>query len=181
MKTIAAILEEMKEVCTAVDNEQYQSFVELLKEDGRFFFSGEGRSGLVAKAIAMRLMHSGKTVFAVGETTTPAIQENDILIVLSGSGKTGQAMAVSENASKNGAKVILVTTSREAVQNHVFSGGLVVPAATKYRLPGEPETLQPLGNQFDQAAHLLLDAAIIDSLEEKDANDEMKKNHTNLE
>ncbi len=181
MKTTAAILEEMRAVCTAVDAEQYQSFVELLKGDERFFFAGEGRSGLVAKAIAMRLMHSGKTVYVVGETTTPAISENDILIVLSGSGKTGQAMSVSENASKTGSKVFLVTTSKEAVQNPVFAGCLVIPAATKYRLSGEPKTIQPLGNQFDQAAHLLLDAAIIDSLDENDVNDEMKKNHTNLE
>jgi 6-phospho-3-hexuloisomerase len=60
MNTVLKVLEEMKAVCSNVVPEDYESFVKLLKEDKRFFFTGEGRSGLVAKAIAMRLMHSGK-------------------------------------------------------------------------------------------------------------------------
>lgn len=181
MRTISTVLEEMQAVCTQVVPEEYMSFVQLLKENKRFFFTGEGRSGLVAKAIAMRLMHSGKTVYVVGETTTPAIEKEDILIVLSGSAKTGQAVSVSESASKSGARVFLVTTNKEALRKALYSGGMQIPAATKYRLPDEPDTIQPLGNQFDQAAHLIMDAAIIDSLADKNSNDELKKKHANLE
>lgn len=181
MDTILTILKEMRAVCTHVDKNEYDSFVALLKSDARFFFTGEGRSGLVAKAIAMRLMHSGKTVYVLGETTTPAIQENDILIVLSGSAKTGQTISFSENAFNAGAKVFLITTNKEAIHQPCFTGGMQIPAATKYRLSGEPVTIQPLGNQFDQAAHLILDAAIIDSLSERNSNEEMVKKHTNLE
>ncbi|PWW20543.1 3-hexulose-6-phosphate isomerase [Cytobacillus oceanisediminis] len=172
MNTVLKVLEEMKAVCSNVVPEDYESFVKLLKEDKRFFFTGEGRSGLVVKAIAIRLMHSGKTVYVLGETTTPAIQENDILIVLSGSAKTGQTISFSENASKSGAKVFLITTNKEAINQPCFTGGMHIPAATKYRLSGEPDTIQPLGNQFDQAAHLILDAAIIDSLSERNSNEE---------
>ncbi|RSD27026.1 6-phospho-3-hexuloisomerase [Mesobacillus subterraneus] len=181
MNTITTVLKEMQAVCMNVEAEQYASFVELLKEDRRFFFTGEGRSGFVAKAIAMRLMHSGKTVYVVGETTTPAIQENDILVVMSGSGKTAQALNISESAHETGARVFLVTTNEEALQLPFISGGIRIPAATKYRIEGEPETIQPLGNQFDQAAHLILDAAIIDSLAEGKTNEELRKNHSNLE
>jgi 6-phospho-3-hexuloisomerase len=181
MKTISTVLEEMRAVCLKVDAEEYASFVELINEDRRFFFTGEGRSGFVAKAIAMRLMHSGKTVYVVGETTTPAIQENDILIVLSGSGKTHQALNISESAHRAGAKVFLITTNQEALQLPFISGGMRIPAATKYRLSGEPETIQPLGNQFDQAAHLIMDAAIIDSLTEGKTNEELRQKHSNLE
>ncbi|MCM3124215.1 MULTISPECIES: 6-phospho-3-hexuloisomerase [unclassified Mesobacillus] len=181
MKTIAAVIEEMQKVCLNVDAEEYASSVQLLKEDRRFFFTGEGRSGFVAKAIAMRLMHSGKTVYVVGETTTPAIQETDILVVLSGSGKTAQALNISESAHRAGATVFLITTNEEALQLPFISGGVRIPAATKYRHVDEPETIQPLGNQFDQAAHLILDAAIIDSLAEGKTNEELVKKHSNLE
>ncbi|CAM3958275.1 6-phospho-3-hexuloisomerase [Mesobacillus thioparans] len=181
METIAAVLEEMQKVCLNVHAEEYSSFVQLLKEDRRFFFTGEGRSGFVAKAIAMRLMHSGKTVYVVGETTTPAIQETDILVVLSGSGKTAQALNISESANRAGATVFMITTNEEALQLPFISGGVRIPAATKYRHTDEPETIQPLGNQFDQAAHLILDAAIIDSLAEGKTNEELVKKHSNLE
>lgn len=181
MNTISTILKEMQTVCMDVNSEEYASFVQLLKEDRRFFFTGEGRSGFVAKAIAMRLMHSGKTVYVVGETTTPAIQENDILIVLSGSGKTAQALNISESAHRAGAAVFMITTNDEALQLPFISGGMRIPAATKYRLADEPETIQPLGNQFDQAAHLIMDAGIIDSLEAGKTNEELRKKHSNLE
>ena len=36
---------------------------------------GAGRSGLVAKAFAMRLMHLGLEAFVVGETITPALNK----------------------------------------------------------------------------------------------------------
>ncbi|MDQ0175914.1 6-phospho-3-hexuloisomerase [Bacillus chungangensis] len=181
METIHTILNEMQAVCRKVDKDEYESFVQLLKQNQRFFFTGEGRSGLVAKAIAMRLMHSGKTVFVVGETTTPAIEKGDILIVLSGSAKTVQTLNIYENASKQGAKIFLITTNQEALQNSFCHNGLYIPAATKYRLPSEPATIQPLGNQFDQAAHLLLDAAIIDSLSNENTHETLKKKHANLE
>lgn len=178
MNTISTVLIEMKEVCTNINEKEYRQLVDLFKKDLRFFFTGEGRSGLIAKVIAMRLMHSGKTVFVIGETTTPAITERDALIVLSGSGKTANTLNVLESASKVGAPIFMITTNTEVLAQY---NGLCIPAATKYRLPNEPETIQPLGNQFDQAAHLILDAAIIDSLDSLQTNDTLKNKHSNLE
>ncbi|WP_078382058.1 6-phospho-3-hexuloisomerase [Sutcliffiella halmapala] len=181
MNTISTILDELRTVCSQVSEEEYSALVQLLQEDRTFYFAGEGRSGLVAKAIAMRLMHGGKRVFVIGETTTPAIGSSDVLIVLSGSGKTAQTVHIGESAFKVGAHVFLVTTNRDALSSTWCSGGLLIPAATKHRLPSEPSTIQPLGNQFDQSAHILLDAAIIDSLQSSSLQEEMKKIHLNLE
>lgn len=181
MKTISTILEELSAVCSNVSSKQYEELIKLLKQDRTFYFAGEGRSGLVAKAIAMRLMHGGKRVHVIGETTTPAIKASDVLIILSGSGKTMQTVHVGESAAKAGAEVFLVTTNQEALSHDWCHAGLRIPAATKHRLPEEPATIQPLGNQFDQSAHIILDAAIIDSLQSDHLQDEMKKKHSNLE
>ncbi|MGZ4892148.1 MAG: SIS domain-containing protein, partial [Halobacteriota archaeon] len=54
----------------------------------RLFVMGAGRSGLVVKGFAMRLMHLGFNVYVVGETVTPAVETDDLLIVISGSGET---------------------------------------------------------------------------------------------
>jgi 6-phospho-3-hexuloisomerase len=45
----------------------------LVEAAPRIFAAGAGRSGLGVRALGMRLMHLGKTVYVVGETTTPSL------------------------------------------------------------------------------------------------------------
>ena len=179
LKVISTILKELQTVCNDISDKEYRSLVSLLRKDCTFYFAGEGRTGLVAKVIAMRLMHAGKKVYVVGETITPAIEVDDVLILLSGSGKTNQVVYLGEKASKCGAHVFFITTNKQAIKQDWCKEALHIPAATKCRFPNESETIQPLGNQFDQSAHIILDAAIIDSLEE--TKQKMKDIHSNLE
>lgn len=181
MNVISTILKELQSVCNNISKSDYEALVSLLQRDDSFYFAGEGRSGLVAKAIAMRLMHAGKKVYVVGETITPAIERNDVLIMLSGSGETNQIVHLGKQASENGAYVFLVTTNKKAMNQTWCMNGLHIPAATKRRLPDEPKTIQPLGNQFDQSAHIILDAAIIDSVKSINIQQKMSKKHSNLE
>ncbi|MGK7378777.1 6-phospho-3-hexuloisomerase [Planococcus sp. 1R117A] len=181
MKTPFLVLKEMEQVIIGIDEEQYRHFVNILQKDSRFFIFGEGRSGLIGKAIAMRLMHCGKVVHVVGETTTPSIQNGDILLIISGSGSSLQLTGICQNASKQGAHIALVTTNKAKLKEDWCTSGLVIPAATKKRAEGEPSTIQPLGNQFDQAVHLVLDSAIIDGPYTGNSHETLRENHTNLE
>lgn len=180
MDTIQNIVEEMKTVLSRIELEQYKRLVELLQQDRRFFLTGEGRSGFVMKAVAMRLMHAGKTVYAVGETVTPAMRDGDVLLVLSGSGTTASSVHVAQQAQKSGAELFLVTADEDALRSAPFRQGLVIPAATKSNKHQDRKTIQPLGNQFDQAAHLVLDAAVIDAIGGT-SFDSLKARHANLE
>lgn len=180
MKTIQTIVDEMVTVSKAVQEEEYLQLVQLFQQNSRFFFTGEGRSGFIMKAVAMRMMHAGKTVFVVGETITPSITQEDVLLVLSGSGTTPSSVYVAQQAKKSGATIFLITADADALKTAPFSKGLVIPAATKSHKHHTRTTIQPLGNQFDQAAHLILDASIIDATQET-SYDSMKKNHANLE
>lgn len=54
----------------------------------RWFFTGQGRSGLVAQMVAMRFMHLGLNTHFIGEASAPSIQLEDVLILISGSGAT---------------------------------------------------------------------------------------------
>ncbi|PZE21126.1 6-phospho-3-hexuloisomerase [Paenibacillus xerothermodurans] len=181
MATINQVIEEVAGVLHNCKMQEYDNLVDLLRQDVRFFFTGEGRSGLVAKMIAMRLMHSGKRVFVTGETTTPSIRKGDALIVITGSGSTPSIVHVCKSASQQDAYVFAVTTNAELYKESWCDGILHVPAATKQRAHNEPPTIQPLGNQFDQSVHLLLDAAIIDSLSEGHTHESLRTQHTNLE
>jgi 6-phospho-3-hexuloisomerase len=181
MKSIIdTVASEMTTVLTNVSEEEALHFSQKLNEAKRIFVTGEGRSGLMGKAFAMRLMHGGYTVYVIGETITPSIEEGDLLIAISGSGSTGAIYQFAAKAKEAGAKVLLVTTNKEAKIATISDGALVIPAATKYRRPEEPSTIQPLGNQFDQAVHLVLDAIIIGTLQaskEQTSYEEMTKRH----
>ncbi|MFX0560481.1 6-phospho-3-hexuloisomerase [Tepidibacillus infernus] len=185
-KLIDTIVEEMENVLSNVKEEEAISFSNYLKRVNRIFVYGEGRSGFMAKAFAMRLMHSGYHVYVIGETITPSIEKGDVLIAITGSGETDTIYQFALKAKKIEAKVGVVTTNESSKIARISDFILKIPAATKYRRPEEPDTIQPLGNQFDQAVHLLLDAIIIYLLQSEtslnaDLNDELRKRHTNLE
>lgn len=182
--TITTVANEVSNVLANVNEEQAISVMETLQKANRIFVLGEGRSGLMGKAFAMRLMHASFSVYVVGETITPSIQQDDLLVAISGSGTTSSIVQFAKKAREVGANVLTVTTNPNSQLAEISETLLTIPAATKYRHVDEPETIQPLGNQFDQSLHLLLDAIIIYSLNKTKGNDvheEMKNRHSNLE
>ncbi|UCZ53860.1 6-phospho-3-hexuloisomerase [Bacillus shivajii] len=182
--TIQQVANEVSEVLSNLEETEALRVSEELLKAKRIFVLGEGRSGLMGKAFAMRLMHADFNVYVVGETITPSIQSGDLLVAISGSGTTGQIVEFANKAKEVGAKVLAVTTNRKSPLAELSEVTLRVPAATKHRPPDEPDTIQPLGNQFDQSLHLLLDAIIIFTINKSKGNDfhqEMKNRHSNLE
>jgi 6-phospho-3-hexuloisomerase len=181
---IETVASEITNVLGQISEQEALNLSRELQSRKRIFVLGEGRSGLMGKAFAMRLMHGGFSVYVIGETITPSIQEDDLLVVISGSGSTGAIYQSAKKAKENGANVFLVTTNKESDLARISNGLLVIPAATKYRRPHEPTTIQPLGNQFDQSVHLVLDAIIIATLQSDNSDStykEMADRHNNLE
>ncbi|HEX2132129.1 MAG TPA: 6-phospho-3-hexuloisomerase [Actinophytocola sp.] len=159
---LETIQDELAAVLPRVDRERLAAFTDRLADAGRVFVAGEGRSGLMARAFAMRLMHLGSTVFVVGETITPAVEPGDTLVAVSGSGATAGTVRVAEQARDTGATVLAVTTDPGSPLARAADTVLEVPAATKHRRAGEASTNQPLSSLFDQATHLVLDAVTLD-------------------
>ncbi|WP_422124363.1 6-phospho-3-hexuloisomerase [Planococcus sp. X10-3] len=181
---IETVANEVSTVLSSISEKEALNLSDRIKTAKRIFVYGEGRSGLMGKAFAMRLMHGGSTVFVIGETITPSIEKDDLLVAISGSGSTGAILQFASQAKAAGADVFLVTTNKESKIAEICSGVLIIPAATKYRRESEPPTIQPLGNQFDQSVHLVLDAIIIHSLQkdgQPSSHEEMKNRHANLE
>ncbi|SFF83261.1 3-hexulose-6-phosphate isomerase [Halobacillus alkaliphilus] len=182
-QTIQTVSNEISEVLSRIDENQATEVSLSINQAARIFVTGEGRSGLMGKAFAMRLMHGDYPVYVTGETITPSIKDGDLLIAISGSGSTASIYQQALSAQQAGAEIIAITTNPESKLAEISDKQLIVPAATKKRLPIEPETIQPLGNQFDQSLHLLLDAIIIYSLNQRPMSsyEEMTKRHSNLE
>ncbi|AKU25410.1 6-phospho 3-hexuloisomerase [Geobacillus stearothermophilus] len=183
---IWTIVDEIREVLINIDEDQLSVFAGRLNRAQRIFVYGEGRSGLMGKAFAMRLMHGGYQVFVVGETITPSIREGDLLVLVSGSGSTSSIYNFAVKAKEVGAQIGLITANLESNVTNISDFLLIIPAATKYRLSHEPRTIQPLGNQFDQSVHIVLDALVLYALKDKnnldiDINEALRKQHANLE
>lgn len=183
MDALATIRREIDQVLNQVKEEAIFQFATTLQENTQaLFVIGEGRSGFMAKAFAMRLMHLGAKVFVVGETITPALQEKDLLLAISGSGTTTSVVDKAQKAKKMGCKVLSLTTDPESPLAQTSDQVLVIPAATKYRKPGEMATVQPLSSLFDQSVHLILDTVCLTwATARSESNAVGVKRHANLE
>ena len=93
------VQDEISGVFQSVDPSQVAALVTELRLADRIFVTGAGRSGLVLKMAAMRLMHLGLTVHVVGEITAPAIRSGDLLLAASGSGTTAVKKATAGKAA----------------------------------------------------------------------------------
>lgn len=173
------VLDENARVLGAIDPAAVDGLVRLVAAAPRVFVAGEGRSGLVARMFAMRLMHLGRVVFVVGETVTPAVRAGDLLVAASGSGETRFVCEVAEAAKTSGVAVAAVTTDPASRLAKTATLAVVVPAAAKLDRSGE-RSRQFAGSLFEQATLLFFDAAFW-LLSAGQAADALWARHANLE
>lgn len=178
---LTMILEENQKLANQIDFAQIADMIPFIQNAERIFIVGAGRTGLALKAAAMRLMHLGLTVFVVGETTTPAIRTNDLLIAGSGSGTTSSIVKAAEKAVSANAKVISISTTLDSPLAKLSSHVAILPAAQKEDHGGSISK-QYAGSLFEQSVLLLTDALIqtLWKLEGTPA-EELWKRHANLE
>lgn len=113
------IVNDVKDSIDSLDENKIKKMVSVLrdakKNSRKVFVMGEGPSGLVAKALAMRLAELSYNVFVIGETITSAVEKGDIFIVITASGKTPLVLEAAKIAKeKVGAKIIGVTASENS-------------------------------------------------------------------
>jgi len=136
----------------------------------KIFTVGEGRSGFVAKAFAMRLMHLGFNAFVIGETTTPGVEQGDVVIAISGSGTTKTVIAACQIviSEEVGAKLIAITSKKDSTLARIADLVIDLPGR-KGLIPTHnylEKTLKrsfpqvPLGTVFETNAGIFCDGVI---------------------
>lgn len=169
------VFDSIQGILGATDHRQSGRLVELIDDAERVFVAGAGRSGLVARFFAMRLMQLGYRVHVVGEVVTPSINNNDLLLVVSGSGATKSMIEHSRTATANGAVVVLVSMSTAPV----------VRADVTLQI-GKPDLYAadhlPLATAFELAALLFLEDSITQMMAKHGVlEQDMRERHANLE
>lgn len=170
---LGRIQAEIAATLAGVDGPAAERLIDLLDAAPAVFLAGAGRSGLVARGLAIRLMHIGKTVHVAGETTAPAIRGGDALLIVSGSGRTGSMTGLARTAGAAGARIALLTAVAETELAGRADAAVVLPLA---------ESAQPLASLFEQAALLFCDGAVMDLMRRRGVRaEEMALRHANLE
>ena len=168
------ILAEFGSILHQVDEESTEKLVEGILSSERIFLVGMGRSGLVARSFAMRLMQIGLQVYVVRDVTTPAIGKGDLLIAISGSGETKTTHHIASVAKSLSARVFLLTIQTKSRIANISDLVIV--------LPDSPQPILPLRSAFEGAAHIFLDAIVTLIMEKAEiTQQEMMQRHSNLE
>lgn len=175
---------ELTQAAAGIDSEIAGRFAEAVLEadrTGGVFLTGAGRSGLMGRAFAMRLTHLGLRAYVVGETVTPGIGADGLLVC--GSGGTASLLVIARKAQEHGAAIALVTAKPSSPLAVVADIAVILPAAAKEDGGGSTSfSVQPMGTLFEQSMLLFYDSVVLRLMELLKLNGgAMFGRHANLE
>ncbi|WP_129598139.1 6-phospho-3-hexuloisomerase [Methanohalophilus profundi] len=182
--------DQIKNIAQRLDRKSIKKTIEYIMGADSIFIMGAGRSGLVGKAFAMRLMHLGFTSYVVGESTTPAVNKNDVVIAISGSGETRSVSDLGRIAKDIGATLITVTSNKDSTLGHISDATLEIHGRSKEdaggylerHMRGEYSHLTPLGTSFEISSLVFLDALVAELIFITGASEaDLKSRHAKLE
>jgi len=189
--------ESIRKTTAGLDKAQTSALFQRILDARRIYVTGAGRSGLIARAFAMRLLHMGFDVFVVGETVTPALQPGDTLVVFSGSGETHTMATFCKTVKELGGIVCLITAVPDSTISRIADCVVNLGDLTGY-YRGDTTTFEmrqmtgqyrsaaaafaPLGTMFETLALIFSDAVISALMEaKKEGAKELKGRLTNME
>lgn len=174
------IIDELNHSIQTLTDQNITNLIAKIKQHQRIFVYGTGRSGLMLKAFAMRLMQLGLCAFVVGETTTPAVQKGDLLIVASASGETNTVNMMAESAIKQGIDLDIICASPNSTLAKIQTPDIMLQSGTKFSQSKMSQ--QPLGSLFEQLLLIIFDTVIMTmSNAQKESNTDMAHRHASLE
>ncbi len=162
------------EALSEITGEDRAELVRLILAGKRIFIFGVGRSGLVGQTFAIRLVQLGLQVYFVGDMTTPIIGKDDVLILVSNTGKTMSAVKTADIARRLGTHVVSVTSDRSS--NLAKKSDTVI--LVKPRKDKEMEENAPLGTIFEDATILFFDSLVPELMKKRGYTEQdLRNNH----
>ncbi len=134
--------------------------VALLARAPQIFVYGAGRSGIVGRAFAMRLVQAGLRAYVIGESVTPIVRKGDAVVILSGQGESYSSIQTANIVRREGAELVVITSRPTSKLAHTASLLLLIELADD---PDRPR-FAPLGTLFESASLRLTDALVAELL-----------------
>jgi len=157
-----------------IDEAAIAQAVDILNKAPQTFVYGAGRSGIIGRAFAMRLVQAGLRAYVIGESVTPIVHRGDAVFILSAQGESASSNQTGNIVRREGAELIVVTSRGNSKLAHTATHLLVL------EFPDEPERahLAPLGTLFEAASLRLTDALIVELMRARgETEDTMRRRH----
>lgn len=176
------VLDEVRRALSMVRDENAEAVVEKLISARKVFAVGVGRVMIMIQAFVKRLNHLGIEAYYVGEINEPAITQDDVLIVASGSGESVVPVAIEKVATKYHPTIIYIGSNLASTAAGMSDLQLRIPCRTKLNLSDELDSVQPMSSLFEQSLLLTLDTLAFMIVEKKDlVMKDLWQEHANLE
>lgn len=172
------ILNQMRASVDDVPDDQVERLLALIDGAKSVVIFGRGRSGLVGRALAMRLQHLGIPSYVVGETISPPVHADDVVVLISGSGETFSVTVTGQIAKKMGCKIVSITGSASSSLGKLSDLTIVLRTSAS----GRQKELAPLGTLFEDACQVFFDGLVAELMQRRGATEEsMRARHATLE
>ena len=157
-----------------IDPKVIASVVDILLKAPSIFVYGAGRSGIIGRAFAMRLVQTGLSAYVIGESVTPIVRRGDAVFILSNRGESQSSVQTANIVRREGAELIVVTAKGTSKLAHAASLCLPLDFAEDAERP----SFAPLGTLFESASLRLTDALVAEILLARgESEDSMRRRH----
>ena len=164
----------VSEAIDRLDPAKVDRAVALLDRAPATFVYGAGRSGIIGRAFAMRLVQTGLTAYVIGESVTPIVRKGDAVFILSGAGESQSSTQTANIVRREGAELIVVTARATSKLAHAAS------LLLSFDFPDDDERrrLAPLGTLFESASLRLTDALVAELMRvRRESEESMRARH----
>ncbi|MCK4445338.1 MAG: SIS domain-containing protein [Thermoplasmata archaeon] len=168
------ILKEVERILSGNHRAKVKEVIDLIIKAENMFVYGVGRSGLVAKGFAIRLVQLGLSVYFIGDIATPIVDDKSLVLVVSATGETMSAIQTANICRRVGADVVVITAKPHSKLAH--AGNIIFSLRTE--VTDESKKRAPLGTLFEDAAMILLDGIVAELMEKMGQDDKsMRSRH----
>lgn len=173
---------ELAECLSHVSGDEVQSLLQAICAADKVFVVAVGRVMLMMQAFVKRLNHLGVEAYFVGQIDEPAITQQDLLIVASGSGESAFPVAITRVAEKYKPTIAYMGSNLNSTAASAATIRLRIPCRTKLNLPDELSSGQPMSSMFEQSLLLVCDAIALMMVTQKKIDmPSLWRKHANLE
>jgi 6-phospho-3-hexuloisomerase len=176
---VGYVVTEAQRLVRETDPKPVEALLKALADAQRVFLYGAGRSGLVARAFAIRLLHLGYQTYVIGETISAPVQRKDLMLLISGTGETYPVAMSAEIAKNIGATVASITASPHSKVASLSDIVVHVPVGQGN---GKRKTYAPLGTLFETTTWIFLDGVVAELMKRRTQSEEMmRQRHATME
>jgi 6-phospho-3-hexuloisomerase len=168
------ILKRINETLTESQSTEINELIDAILSAKKVFVYGVGRSGIVARAFSIRLVQLDLKVFYIGETITPIVEKDDLVIIVSNTGETMSAVQTANIVRRLGARVVAITAKKQSKLAHASN----VIIHINVQKNEKDKELAPLGTIFENTSMILLDGMICELMKKTgETENKMRARH----